>query len=330
MPVNMSPDEPRAVARQKNALLVLGGASIEVYENAGHAFGSPLQRQTSVFSRVGVLDQRSLTILEDDIYFASSSYEGDIGAYRISGFEPKRISTPTIDKIMGNVSSGGGTFYASSFRLGGYPYFALFLSTASETTNKRLLESGDYRLIEGGTDKRLLNGNPASSASYVRTLVYNAALNVWSEWDSTEATFIDSVGSSTNNQLIATSRVETGGKIYTINPVSDGQLYQDDGSAYTMEVRTAKTDFGTEVNKFILKVSLLGSDIVSSSTATLEYSDDDYATWTTAGTFDMSVINPYITMLGAFRSGRAWRITHSANYGFRAKALKFDFELGDS
>jgi hypothetical protein len=227
LPVNMSPDEPRAVARQKNALLVLGGASIEMYTNSGNAFGSPLQRQTSAFSRVGVLDQHSLTILEDDIYFASSSYEGDIGVYRISGFEPKRISTSTIEKIMGNVSSSGGTFYASSFRLGGYPYFSLVLSTASETTSKRLLESGDYRLIEGGTDKRLLNGNPASSASYVRTLVYNAGLNIWSEWDCTVATFIDSVGSSTNNQLIATSRVETGGKIYTINPVSDGQLYQD-------------------------------------------------------------------------------------------------------
>lgn len=327
LPVNMSPDEPRAVARQKNALMVLGGASIEVYSNAGNAFGSPLQRQQSLFSKIGVLDQRSLTSIEDEIYFVSSVYEGDVGVYRLRGFEPQRISTPSIDKIMGNISATGGTFYASSFRLGGYPYLSIFLSTASETTDALLQLNGDYLLQLNG-DNLLLLGNPSTSSAYVRTLVYNIALNIWSEWDSSEATFIDSVSSSSNNQIIATSRVETSGKIYTINPVSDGELYQDDGSAYTMEVRTTKTDFGTEARKFVSKVSLIGSDITSASTATLEYSDDDYATWTSAGSFDLSVINPFITRLGSFQSGRAWRIRHSANYGFRAKALKFDFDIG--
>jgi hypothetical protein len=323
---NLVPDEPRAVARQKNAVIVFGSASKEVYSNAGNPFGSPLQRQPDLLERIGAIDQRSVTTLENEIYFVSSPYEGDIGVYRIRGLASERISTPTVDKIIGTVSSTGGAFYASSFRLGGYPYFGLFLSISGEEVNLMLLENGDEILLEND-DSIIMENDPASVPSFVRFLVYNAGLNLWSEWDSTKGTYIDSVGSGNNNQIFATSRVETDGKIYTINPVSDGELYQDDGDAYSMEVRTSKTDFGTENRKYGISVSLLGADI-QTGTATLEYSDDDYQTWTTAGTFDLTQSNPRITRVFDFEGARAWRLTHSDNTPFRAKALKFNFNVG--
>lgn len=96
----------------------------------------------------------------------------------------------------------------------------------------------------------------------------------------------------------------------------------------TLTIQTSKLNFGTEARKFISKVSLLGSDIQASGTATLEFSDDDYATWTTVGTFDMTKINPFITRCGSNQGGRAWRLTHSANTAFRAQALKFEYEVG--
>lgn len=324
---NMSPDEPRAVARQKSAIISFGGASKEVFTNSGNAFGSPLQRQPSLFERIGVLHQRSVTTLENEIFFVSSAYEGDIGIHRIREFQTERISTPNVDKIIGTIATSGGSFYASSFRVGGYPYAGFFLSSSSETSEALLLENADNILLETG-DNILLEANPTSSNSFVKYLVYNSTLNLWSEWDCNKCTFVDSIGSGTSNQLLATSRVDTDGKIYTINPVANGELYTDDGDAYSLQVRTSKLDFGTEARKFVSKVTLMGSDIVSASTATLEYSDDDYATWTTAGTFDMSVINPIIYRCGSFQAGRAWRVTHSANTAFRAKALKFEFTVG--
>lgn len=324
---NLSPDEPRAIARQNQAIIVLGSASKEVYTNPGsNAVGSPLQRQTSYFQNVGVLDQRSLTKLGDDIYFISSPHEGDIGVYRIRGLQAEKISTPEIDARLGTATASNGAFYANSFKLGGYPYVGFFLSSASETTEFLLLENSDFILQENG-DQIILEGNSAQPSSFIAFLVYNAALDIWSEWDSTKCTYIDSFGSGTSNQLYATSRVDTGGKIYTINAAANGELYTDDGSSYTMEIRTSKNDFGTEARKTINYVSLIGTDI-SSSTATLEYSDDDYATWTTAGTFDLSVPNPRIYRCGSFKGARAWRIRHSANAPFRAKEIKFDFDVG--
>lgn len=70
--------------------------------------------------------------------------------------------------------------------------------------------------------------------------------------------------------------------------------------------------------------------LVNGQIATLEYSDDDYATWTVAGTFDMTQTNPFIPRCGSHQAGRAWRLTHSENTAFRAQALKFDYDLGTS
>ena len=325
---NLSPDEPRAIVRQGQAIVVLGAASKEVYSNPGtNASGSPLQRQTGSFQKVGVLDQRSVVSLGDDVYFVSSPQEGDLGVYRMRGVQAEKISTPEIDMIIGTVNASGGAFYANAFKLGGYSYFGVSISSASEVAEELLLENADFMLLESG-DNILLENTPAQLASFIRFLVYNAEINIWSEWDCSQATFVDSIGSGTVNQLYATSRYSTDGKIYTINPTSNGELYTDDGAAYTMQIRTSKLDFGTEVYKFINQVTLIGADIQASGTATLEYSDDDYGTWTTVGSFDLTEKNPFITRCGAHQAGRAWRLSHSANTPFRAKALKFEYTLG--
>ena len=324
---NLSPDEPRAIARQRNAIILFGGSSKEVFTNAGNAFGSPLQRQPAAFERIGAVNQLAITTIENDIFFVSSSSEGDVGVYKMSEYQAERVSTPQIDTIIGTVSATNGTIYANSFRLGGYKYVGFVLSSASEFNNEILLENQEIMLLESG-DNTLMESNPATTAAFVRFLVYNADLNIWGEWDTTKATFIDAVNQGSNNQIFATSRMETDGKVYAINPALNGEVFTDDGDAYSMEIRTSKTDFGTEARKFISKVSLMGCDIQTTSTATLEYSDDDYGTWTTAGTFDLTRVNPYITQLGSFQSGRAWRLTHSAAVPFRAQSLKFDFDVG--
>lgn len=329
--VQMSPDPPVAVARHKNNIIVLGGASKEVFYNAGLASGSPLQRQPQFFDRIGCLNQRSVTVLENEIFFVATPYEGDIGVYRIRELQAQRISTPHVDTIMGTISASGGAIYASSFRMGGYPYAAFFCSLASDVdTDSLLLESGDIILLESA-DYILLEGGSVQTASYVRTMVYNATLNIWSEWDASEATFIDSVGSGTSNQVIATSRSETGGYVYTINPVANGDVYRDAGAAYSLEIRTARIDHGSGKKKYIEEIKLIG-DRQSAGTATLECNDDDYesSSWVTLGTFDLTSMDPRITRCGAYHGGRAYRLTHSYNGPFRAEALEITYRTGIS
>jgi hypothetical protein len=317
--VQMAPDPPVGIARQKNALILFGSAAKEVFYNAGLSSGSPLQRIPQAFERIGCLDQRSITNLENEIFYVSTPHEGDIGAYRIKDLASQRISTPNVDRIIGT----GNTIFASSFRLGGYPYAMFTASNASEDPELLLLESGDAILKEDG-DNILLEANPAQTVSFVRQLVYNATLNLWSEWDASEATFIDGISSGSSNVLLATSRFETGGKIYKIDPVADGELYRDDGSSYTMEIRTSRIDHGTSKRKFIPEIKLV-SDRQSTGTATLEASDDNYTTWYTLGSFDMTLQEPKITRCGSYKGGRAYRLRHSDNAPFRAESLEITY-----
>ena len=324
--VQQAPDPTVGVAVQKNILVAFGTYSNEKFQNAGFTT-APLQPVKSQVDHVGALDQRSITTLEDDIYFVSTPSEGDVGVYRMRGLQSQRVSPPHVDEIIGTAASNGSV-YASSFRLGGYPYATFTLSLASDgPASYRLTEGGDYRLIEGGTDRRLLEDTAGQTASFVRQMVYNAALNIWGEWDSDEATFIDSVGSGTANQLIATSRFKTDGKVYTINPVANGELYQDDGAAYTMEIRTSKVLDGDK-RKFVSKVCLGGWDAKNTTMPYLSYSDDDFQTYSTPRQFTLVNGVPTLFRCGAHVSGRSYKISDSANVPFRASTLDITYAEG--
>ena len=322
---NMSPDPPIAVARHQDKIVVFGGGSREVFIDNANVTGSPLQRVPQYFSNVGVVDQRSVAQFEDDIYFVSSSHTGDIGVYQLRNLQATRISTPQVDRILGSASSTNGAIYASAFRLGGYSYVYLYLSEASDgPASNLLLESADAVLQEND-DNILLEDAAASVNSFSRVLIYNVDLQIWSEWNSSVATFIDGNAIGTFNQLFATSRAVTGGKIYTINPGSQGNLYQDDGSNYTMQIRTSKIDLGTSKRKRIKSIRLI-CDADPTGTCTLEWSDDDYATWSTARTFDLTSKEPKLPACGSHKGYRAYRLTHTGNAAFRAEALEIEYE----
>ena len=325
--VQQAPDPSLAVAIQKSHVVVFGTASNEKFQNAGYSSGSPLQVLKNHVEHIGALDQRSITTIEDDIYYVSPAFEGDVGVYRMRGLQSTKISTPTVDKIIGTAAVNG-SIYAQSFRLGGYPYAAFIVSLAADGPASILLqESGDTILLESGDDI-LLEDTAAQTASFVRMLIYNAGLNAWiGEWDCSLSTFIDTVGTGTANKLIATSRMSTSGKIYRIDPVADGQVYTDDGTAFTMEIRTAKLDFGTGKRKFIEQIELLGTDIRAGNTPYLSYSDDDYQTWSTPRAFDTTLANPRLTRIGSHKGGRAYKITDETNAPFRAEAIQITYSV---
>lgn len=320
---NMSPDVPVAIARHKNLIICFGNNSTEFFQNSGYAAGSPLSKVEQYYKRVGAQSQSAVVPLEDDIYFVSSSRDGDTKIERLRDLSIQKVSTPHVDTLIGTASEFGSNIYLNAFNLGGYSYVTATIIPASSGFLQ--LEDDFLMLLESG-DAIILDVNTSALA---RMMVYNVDLNIWNEWDTTLLTFIRGLGSDTRNQIFATSLINTSGKIYLINPSGDGELYQDDGSSYTMTIQTARMNFGTNFWKFIKSVQLV-CDKQASGTATLEYSDDDFATWTTWGTFDLTTMNPILYQGGAHQGGRAYRLTHSANTAFRAESLIFDYEVGTS
>lgn len=165
-----------------------------------------------------------------------------------------------------------------------------------------------------------------------------------------DVTFYTSIDGSTWTQLgstvttAGTTSIYDSTSIVEIGAQRTGQGNLLSGNVYYAEIRNGIG--GTVVAKFDPSNDASEGDtsftsstgevwtingtasIEDGQVATLEYSDDDYSTWTTAGSFKLTTSNPRIFRLGAYRGGRAWRLTHSADSAFRAQALKFEYDVG--
>ena len=95
-----------------------------------------------------------------------------------------------------------------------------------------------------------------------------------------------------------------------------------------MTIQTARLNHGTDKRKFESSIRLI-ADTQSSGTTTLEVSDDDYGSWVTLGTFDMTKMDKRITRCGSYRE-RAYRLTHSANTAWRGQALEIELDMGQA
>lgn len=101
--------------------------------------------------------------------------------------------------------------------------------------------------------------------------------------------------------------------------------WTDSTAAYTMTLQTELWDGGTMKNKTINSVTLI-ADNEASGTTSISWSDDDYASFSTARTVDMTTILKRLDACGTTRR-RAFKVEHSANTGFRGQALEIDFTV---
>ena len=325
IPVNISPDTLLAIAKQKDYIIGFGSGTTEFFDNRGNTTGSVLSSYSALAKKIGIQHQRSLAYLGDDIYFASSTIDGDTKMRKLSGGQITPISTAAEDKILGTAVANNGRIYVSAFQLGGYSYVLAVVTSSVQPTDKLLLEDGFYFLLETG-DKLLLEGGENVDTGYAAQLLYNIELNIWCEWSSNLLTWVKGIGNTSTNQVAIAGRLGTTGKIYTINPSSD-VAYTDDGTAYSMIIQTSKVDHGNDLRKWDDYIDLI-ADTESSGTCLLEASDDDYKTWQTLGTFDMTQQQKRIYRCGSYKNERAYRLTHSSNAPFRAQAIDIAVRMG--
>lgn len=303
--VRSTNEEVIGLARTGSHIAAFCSASTEFFFNAGNPSGSVLSSQKELFRRIGVNNVNDLGALSvypayaysgDNVFFVGNEGGQSRGVYVMTGTEIRKISTPEVDKATNR--SGGHVL--SCFSDKGKTYVSV-IAVNYDIHFLGCLETGMWSEINA-----IYNGAGADFVYFCGGLVEDAF--------TADATMVFAVANQTDRE----------GIVFRLR----NDTYQDNGIAFTLSCQTSKQDFGTEALKTVKSVSLMGSDIQSSGTATLEYSDDDYTTWTTVGTFDLTKINPKIHRCGAFRGGRAWRLTHSDNTAFRAQALKFEYEVG--
>lgn len=158
------------------------------------------------------------------------------------------------------------------------------------------------------------------------TFVYVIEDDMWHEWSSTTPLWHHLTGTSAGSRLIyGISRTSTSGKLYYLNP-SDLQ-YTDDGTQYTMLIQTSKFDADNSLTKFLRRIAIVGDKYSTTNTLNIVWTDDDYNTFSTARSVDLSSAYTHLEHCGSFRR-RAFRITNSSDMPCRLEALELHVKQG--
>jgi len=188
-----------------------------------------------------------------------------------------------------------------------------------------------YSLLAEGLN--LVNANAfcirvAAQKLYVlclssRTWVYSFDTQMWSEWDSNSNPFICDFGSD-----------GPGGEAYLLDK-SSGNIYimdetflTDNGSPIICSVTSSKLDFDSMNRKFMSRLTIIGDVPDNSLTSVnVQWSDDDYKTWSANRALNFNADLPSLFQLGTFRR-RALKLTYSAPYLFRIEGIEVDINKG--
>lgn len=266
------PDGGIGLERYKNMIVAFGVSTIEFFQNAGNASGSPLSRVPGATINIGAASQHSTCQYLDTVAWIGSIGNGRYGVFMLEGVNAKKISTDIQDANLGPNQ--------------GYRLFAL-------------MSSGKQYLCIG-----------AGSGSGKYVSAYDAETGLWVYWD-VGARVLKAGAAVVNNVFYAATN-----GIYAMGNSSG------DGIPYT--IQTAKLDFGTQKRKIINAIRLVG-DTTAAATATIKKSDDDYATFATLGTVDLSSQYPRLFRCGSHLGGRAYQIITSTNA--RLQFMDIDYEV---
>ena len=280
------PDNLVALSRTISYVVAFGSYSTEMFYDAGNASGSPLSRNLSTSFKVGCAARDSVAATDRRCYWVGQTQTGEASVWELDGLTLKRVSNEFVEKALQNEGSN-----------------------VSNITGWLCHHKGHFVYVMNLTN---------------RTLVYDIDEKEWLDWS------INSSGSHAvlpfkymtqgPNQKILVLH-STDGKVYKLDPAS----YQDDAGAILTHLITTRVDMGSSQQKRMFRFELI-ADKESSGTCTVEWSDDDYQSWSVARSLDLTT-RPFTKACGIFRR-RAFRIKHESNNPFRAEAIEMDISAG--
>lgn len=290
-------DVGTGLARIGDNIAAFGRESNSLYRNAGNPSGSPLQRIPGSASKVGAslflptaTARKNIVNVGDTVYWIGiDSITGRIALYRLEGGTPKPVSDAQTDNYLANNTATG---IAGAFSMYGQTH--VLLQTNGTTAPCFCVDTNIWWTFQvGPTGAQYFSAIAGSPSGAVATGTGGGAGAASSLWNTTS----------------------NGG-------------WQDSNANYVVSIQTAPLDFGASQRKFFKSAEIIGDVSAASSSLTLTYSDDDYASFGGSVTLDASAGNrARATRLGSSRR-RSFRIVESSNRAFRAEALEIVYEVG--
>lgn len=287
----IEPDDGIALVKWQNYVVALGQYSLEYFFDDANASGSPLDPAEGTTSDIGCAAAGTVWADEDVLIFMANSQSGTKQIVVWSGSNIKPLSNPSIDRIIDQEGTNLDAAIGYGIRIAGHLFYILTLTTKDIT------------------------------------LVCDVHLGTWYEWTSDPGTegYFTCVAHAEDDGIHYLLD-EDNGRIYEM----DFDKYQDAGSTtddINVEITTVNYDFGTSRTKFCHRATLIGDEQTSASAVTLDWTDDDYQTFSSTRSLDMSKTHPTAYNLGSFKR-RAFRMKHTANTPLSLDTIELEISLG--
>lgn len=288
----MYPDNIVAMTKNNNYIVAVGSGSIEYFYDVGNPTGSPLARNDSAVQQFGTPCPNSVIQTEKEVCLVGQSQNGGRTIWVVEGFKAEEVGTEAIRMALNAAGSSIGLVNAFCVRIQGHKFYVIRVPTSS------------------------------------RTFVYDFDSKVWHEWSSNlgagETTFLGYLSADSPSGYPYVLGSEGNSVLYLM----DEGTYKDDTFDITMQLTTLKLDFDNMNRKDMYRASLFGDwPLDTTSTITLEWSDDDYRTWSNPRSIQLSTYLPVTRRLGKFRR-RAFRLTHTGNVPVRLEGMEVDINNG--
>jgi len=278
-------DKGVAIAKHQNYVVALKDWTCELFYDAANPTGSPLSKVSNATVQIGCAQGYSVVQFHGGLIFMSKTRER---GRSVHFFPPNSIDPQEI----------------------------------ASASIQRILNAADLTTVRawggklGGRILYVLNLVTANIS-----LVYDFTSQTWAQWTSdnagTEGYFKYGFYATDGNRDFLLH--ETTGEIFTFTP----EVYQDNGADIKVLIRTGRLDAGNMDRKTMSQLTIVGDE--SATSVSVQQSDDDYQTFSTARTVAMDAEPPRLLRLGMFRR-RSFDIRHVDNTPLRLTAIDAEIQ----
>lgn len=273
-------DKGVAIAKHQNYVVALKDWTTELFYDAANPTGSPLSKVSNATIQLGCAQGYSAVQFNGGLVFMSKTREK---GRSVHFFAPDSIAPTEI----------------------------------ASPAVQRVLNKADLTTVTAWGGK--LAGRVLYVLNLVTadiTLVYDFSTQTWAQWTSDtsgveghfKCGFYATDGS--RDYLLH----ESTGDIFSLTP----DAYQDNGANIDVLIRTGRIDGGNMDRKTMHALTVVGDQ--ATTNVTVQYSDDDYQTFSSARTVSMNDSPARLTRLGMFRR-RSFDIRHVDNTPLRLMAI---------
>jgi hypothetical protein len=272
-----------------NYIVAAGKETLEYFWDAAIATGSPFQRNDTPVKRISYL---AAAAQEQNItYFIGKELNSDYQVYKMYDFKCEPVGTSMMSRYLNTLGTDYNTWVGNIVAFQGHRFYVVAAGTKTYAMD-----------LETGLWTRFAYQNN-STFNIIRSHGYRSA---------TSNTTIFALGDGTSTWY-----------------KFDETLYQDNGNPFSCVIVTDTNDFGTLNRKNMHRLTFYADQPPIDVNMLVQWTDDDYQTYTTGVTTNMNSELPCVRQLGNFRQ-RAFKFTFSANSLLRIQGVVADINKGST